>query len=99
MNIAAEELKQDKLLSRPENAQANKIPTWSSQRWTNSPIGEYVEKNWYFFTKIVLTYCEKKCSNDRVKLLKFETEGRECAKYLRSLEQFTPTMKGQNNFW
>ena len=44
LNIAgpnsAEELKQDKLFSRPENAQANKIPTWSSQRWTNSPIGE-----------------------------------------------------------
>ena len=45
LNIAAEDLKQDKLVSRPENTQANKIPTWSSQRWTNSPIGEYVEKN------------------------------------------------------
>ena len=45
LNIAVEELKQDKLFSTPENAQANKIPTWSSQRWTNSPIGEYVEKN------------------------------------------------------
>ena len=43
LNIAVEELKQDKLLIF--NAQANKIPTWSSQRWTNSPIGEYVEKN------------------------------------------------------
>ena len=43
---------------------------------------------WYFVTKIVLTYCEKNCSSDREKLLKFEAEGREFAKFLRSLEQF-----------
>ena len=42
---------------------------------------------------------EKNCSNDRKKLLKFETEGREFAKFLRSLEQFIQTVKGQNNFW
>ena len=55
---------------------------------------------WYFITKIVLTYCEKKkCSSDREKLLKFEAEGREFAKILRSLEQFIQTVKGQNNFW
>ena len=43
----------------------------------------------YFVTKIVLTYCEKKnCSNDREKLLKFEAEGQEFAKFWRSLEQF-----------
>ena len=42
---------------------------------------------------------EKKCSNDREKLLKFEAEGREFAKILRSLEQFNQTVKGQNNFW
>ena len=30
----------------------------------------------------------KKCSSDREKLLKFEAEGREFAKFLRSLEQF-----------
>ena len=33
----------------------------------------------YFGTKIVLTYCGKKCSTDREKLLKFEAEGREFA--------------------
>ena len=33
----------------------------------------------------------KKCSNDREKLLKFETEGQEFAKFLRSLEQFIQT--------
>jgi hypothetical protein len=54
---------------------------------------------WYFVTRIVLTYCEKNCSSDREKLLKFEAEGREFAKFLRSLEQFIQTVKGQNNFW
>ena len=41
----------------------------------------------------------KKCSSDREKLLKFEAEGREFAKFLRSLKQFIQTVKGQNNFW
>ena len=39
----------------------------------------------------------KNCSSDREKLLKFEAEGREFAKFLRSLEQFIQTVKGQNN--
>ena len=29
----------------------------------------------------------------------FEAEGREFAKFLRSLKQFIQTVKGQNNFW
>ena len=33
------------------------------------------------------------------KRLKFEAEGREFAKILRSLEQFNQTVKGQKNFW
>ena len=41
----------------------------------------------------------KKCSSDREKLLKFEAEGQEFAKFLRPLEQFIQTVKGQNNFW
>jgi hypothetical protein len=52
-----------------------------------------------FVTKIVLTNCEKNCSSDREKLLKFKAEGREFSKFLRSLEQFIQTVKGQNNFW
>jgi hypothetical protein len=40
----------------------------------------------------------KHCSSDREKLLKFEAEGREFSKNLRSLEQFIQTVKGQNNF-
>ena len=58
-----------------------------------------VVKEWYFVTKIVLNYCEKKNSSDREKLLKFEAEGREFPKFLRLLEQFIQTVKGQNNFW
>ena len=41
----------------------------------------------------------KNCFNDRENLLKFKAEGREFGKFLRSLEQFIKTMKGQNNFW
>ena len=48
--------------------------------------------------EMVFTYCEK-CSIDREKLLKFEAEGREFEKILRSLEQLILTVKGQNNFW
>ena len=41
----------------------------------------------------------KNCSSDREKLLKFEAEGREFAKFLRSLKPFIQTEKGENNFW
>ena len=59
---------------------------------------EFIRKQWYFVTKIVLTYCEKKNAlvieknfwNSRLKL--------EFAKILRSLEQFIQMVKGQNNF-
>ena len=34
-----------------------------------------LNSKWYFVSKIFLTYCEKKCSSDREKLLKFEAEG------------------------
>ena len=36
--------------------------------------------------------------SDRENLLKFEAEGREFEKCLRSLEQFIGTVKGQNYF-
>ena len=36
--------------------------------------------------------------SDQEKLLKFEVEGWEFSKFLRSLEQFIQTVKGQNNF-
>ena len=41
----------------------------------------------------------KNCSSDWEKLLKFEDKGREFTKFLRSLEQFIQTVKGQDNFW
>ena len=50
----------------------------------------YKVAKWYFVFKIV----RKKCSSDREKLVKFETEGREFAKILRSLGQFIQTVKG-----
>ena len=46
-----------------------------------------------------MVFCYQNCSNDREKLLKFEAEGQEFAKFLRSLKQFIQTMKGQNSFW
>ena len=41
----------------------------------------------------------KNSSSDQEKLLKFKAEGREFAKFLRSVEQFIQTVKGHNNFW
>ena len=46
-----------------------------------------------------MVFCYQNCSSDREKLLKFEAEGREFAKILRSPEQFSQTVKGQNNVW
>ena len=45
-------------------------------------------QNWDDYT------VRKKCSSDLEKL----SEGREFAKFLRSLEKFIQTVKGQNNF-
>ena len=55
--------------------------------------------NGVLLPKLFWPTVRKKCSSDREKLLKFEAEGREFAKCLRSLEQFIQTVKGQNNFW
>ena len=43
-----------------------------------------------------LSTVRKNCSSDREKLLKFKAECR--SKFLRSLEQFIQTVKGQNFF-
>ena len=56
-------------------------------------------KNGILLPKLFWPSVRKKCSCDREKLLKFKAEGREFAKFLRSLEQFIQTVKGQNNFW
>ena len=53
----------------------------------------------FCYQKLFWPTVRKTCSSDREKLLKFEAEGREFEKKLRSLEQFIQTVKGQNNFW
>ena len=55
-------------------------------------------QKWYCVIKIVLTYCEKKCSTEQEKLLKFEVEGREFTNFLRSPKQFIQLVKVQYNF-
>ena len=54
-----------------------------------------VFKQWYFVAKIILTYCKKNCSSDQKKLLKFEAEGREFAKFLRSLEHYSNSERAE----
>ena len=57
-------------------------------------------KNGILLPKLFWPTVRKKCSSDLEKLLKFEAEGREFEIFfLRSLEQFIQTVKGQNNFW
>ena len=56
-------------------------------------------RNGILLPKLFWPTVRKNCSGDREKFLKFETEGREFAKILRSLEQFVQTVKGQNKFW
>ena len=57
--------------------------------FSNNKKGD-ASHEWYFVTKIVLTYCEKNFPSDREKLLKFEAEGREFTNSERS-EQFLVT--------
>ena len=59
----------------------------------------YVFYNGILLPKLFWPTVRKNCSRDREKLLKFEAEGREFEIFLRSLEQFIQTVKGQNNFW
>ena len=56
-------------------------------------------KNGILLPKLFRLTVTKNCSSDREKKLKFKAEGREFAKFLRSLEQFIQTVKGQNNLW
>ena len=56
-------------------------------------------KNGIMLPKLFLPIVRKNCSSDREIFLKFEAEGQEFAKILRSLEHFVQTVKGQNNSW
>ena len=64
-------------------------------------VFDFLIKNPTFLNGILLAklFSLTYCSSDREKLLKFEAEGQEFAKILRSLEQFIQTVKVQNNFW
>ena len=54
--------------------------------------------NGILLPKLFWPTMRKKCSSDREKLLKFEAEGWEFAKILRSRVQSIKSVKGQNNF-
>ena len=56
-------------------------------------------RNGILLPKLFQTTVRKNCSVEQEKLLKFEAEGQEFENFLRSLEQFIQTVKGQNNFW
>ena len=57
------------------------------------------KNNGILLPKLFWPTVRKNCSSDQEKLLKFKAEGREFANFLRSLEQFIQTVKGQNSFW
>ena len=80
------------------------IGIWSNE--TKAIIWHSMEKSRYlcmkigiFLPKLFWPTVRKDCSCDRQSLWNFEAEGREFAKFLRSLEQFFRRVKGQNNFW
>ena len=71
---------ENKLLAVPKQPFFSQFASWKSNH------------NLYFVTKIVPTYCEKKIVLViEKKVLKFEAEGQEFAKFLRSREQFIQT--------
>ena len=72
-----------------------------SKEISGLPEGYKVEciRNGILLPKLFRPTVRKNCSSDQEKLLKIEAEGREFAKFLRSLKQFIQTVKGQNNFW
>ena len=54
----------------------------------------FLKINGILLPKLFWPTVRKKFSSDWETLLKFEAEGREFAKFLRSLEQFIQTVKG-----
>ena len=65
-------------------------------RMETMPFGKFSlsEKNGILLPKLFWPTVRKNCST-----FEFEAEGREFSKFLRSLEQFIQTVKGQNNSW
>ena len=56
-------------------------------------------RNGILLSKLFWPTVRKNWSSDGEKLMKFEAEVQEFENFLRSLEQFIQTVKGQNNFW
>ena len=56
-------------------------------------------KNGILLPELFWPTVKKYCSSYPEKVLKFKAEGREFAKFSRSLEQFIQTVKGRDNFW
>ena len=75
----------------------------SDRTWPGNWRGKIqVEKdmsNGILLPKLFWPIVRINCSSDWKKLLKFEAEGTEFVKILRSLEQFIQTVLGQNNCW
>ena len=69
------------------------------QNWPINILKATLQVNGILLPKLFWPTVRKNCSSDWEKLLKFEAEGREFSKILRSLEQFIQTVKGQNNSW
>ena len=79
-----------------------KVGGWGEKRLKTCLRNIWMVPNVYAVNGILLPKLfwptvRKNCSSDREKLLKFEAEGREFAKNLRSLEQFIQKVKGMKN--
>ena len=55
--------------------------------------------NGILFPKLIWPSGRKKCSNDKERHLKFETEGQEITRFLRSQAQFFLSVKAHYHFW
>jgi len=85
----------------PKREQKNECLTISCYKYVLSFNKNFQRKytNGILLPKLFWPTVRKNCSSDWEKGLKFEAEGWEFAKFLRSLEQFIQTVKGQNNSW
>ena len=92
---------------KPSVMEAFQLPSFNREDSTISHASTIAEnesdiewiRNGVLFPKLFWPTVRKKCSSYREKLLKFKAESQECTKFLRSLEQFIQTVKGQNTFW
>ena len=76
----------------PDDAYCDK----SSAKFDHKNI---LTRNGILLSKLFWPTVRKNCFSDQEKIWKFEAEGWEFEIFLRSLEQFIQTVKGQNNFW